>query len=373
MAGTTNSIFSSSLPSSSGRLGSFFASLSEDWRYIRIILAALVLWYIGSQIVYIFVDTPTNSSAAKVEGFASKAILHILYFLFLLFLVRLYQFSRTLDRNDSIISALFKAYKADPYQPVRWCIFAVLAVVSFTAFISIFMSVKTAIPEMVPFYFDEAAYKIDRFLFLGHDPWQLLAPLFAYTKVISVIDFFYTAWAAFIAGTWFYCFTSRAMNITRRYQFCLAMILLWIVAGNVVATLLSSAGPVYYEYFTGDATAYAGLMSELARINEIAPLGAVEYHGVLLDMYENSSRRIGGISALPSIHCGSTLLLLITFWKSPLPRLLMIGFTAIIFIGSVLLAWHYAIDGLIVIPMAFACWFAAGWILRKLVPAKTES
>ncbi|MEE9346686.1 MAG: hypothetical protein V3U82_00730 [Robiginitomaculum sp.] len=60
-------------------------------------------------------------------------------------------------------------------------------------------------------------------------------------------------------------------------------------------------------------------MAELHRINEIKPLGAVQYHGVLLDMYENSARRVGGISAMPSIHCGSTLLILITFWRAPCP------------------------------------------------------
>ncbi len=138
-----------------------------------------------------------------------------------------------------------------------------------------------------------------------------------------------------------------------------------------MATMVSAAGPCYYEYFTGDAAAYSGLMSELNRIDEAKHLNSAHYQGMLLDMYENSSRRVGGISALPSLHCGSSLLILITFWKAPIPRFIMIVFTAIIFVGSVLLAWHYAIDGLIAIPVTFASWYAAGWLIKKLAPPKT--
>ncbi len=346
-----------------------FDTLSEDWRYIRIIIGALILWFICSQIVYIFVDNSTNATTLKAGRFAVKSMVRIFCFLCLFAGLRFYQFNKEHGGQGSMFPALSRVYKANPYQPARWLILAILATLCFTGMLSTFMSIKTAIPEMNPYYLDEAAYKMDRVIFFGHDPWTLLKPLYKIPRIVTSIDYFYTTWSTLLVGTWFYCFTSQKMDIVRRYQYCLAIILLWFFGGNILATFLSSAGPVYYEYFTGDGAAYGALMGELHAIHESHHLSAVTYHSMLLDMYENNAWRVGGISAIPSIHCGTSLLLLFTFWKAPIPRALMIAFTITIFIGSVLLAWHYAVDGLLAIPLAFAAWYGAGWIIRKLVPS----
>lgn len=339
-------------------------SLGNEWRYMRIVFAAIALWFIGAKILFLFTDVQSLTSPDKAKIFALKIIVRTVLFMLILLMVRLYQFHK-FHSDKSPLKEIYLVFTQRPHIIGRFFVMSLLSVISFTILMTTFMSVKITIPEFVPFYFDKTARKLDRILFFGRDPWELMSSLYQYTKVISVIDFCYTAWAGLIAGTWMYCFTTSTMDRHRRYQFCLALILLWVIGGNFLAMAFSTAGPVYYGYFTGDEAAYAGLMVELHRINEISPLGAVEYHSFLLDMYKDKMHRSGGISAMPSLHCGTTLLLLITFCKTPIPRLLMSLFTVIIFVGSVLLAWHYAIDGLLAIPLTIGCWKLAGLILQK--------
>lgn len=39
-------------------------------------------------------------------------------------------------------------------------------------------------------------------------------------------------------------------------------------------------------------------------------------------------------------------------------------FVTLIFIGSIHLGWHYAVDGLVAFAMMSAIWWAAGWFLE---------
>jgi membrane-associated phospholipid phosphatase len=49
---------------------------------------------------------------------------------------------------------------------------------------------------------------------------------------------------------------------------------------------------------------------------------------------------------------------------SPLAGWFFMAYAAVIMLGSVHLAWHYAIDGYAGIAIAFACWWVAGPISR---------
>ena len=39
-----------------------------------------------------------------------------------------------------------------------------------------------------------------------------------------------------------------------------------------------------------------------------------------------------------------------------------------IFLGSIHLAWHYAVDGIVAIAMALIIWRLAGWLARERRP-----
>jgi len=348
-----------------GFLGRLRSELAPCAPYVFAIFAALLVWHIGVQILYAAIDGPGVSTGKRAEKFAIRLIIRLILFFYFLSIAKLILI--VIKRRDSLKNALFRILP--PADPVFWLkrlvIFA-LAAISFIWLQTNFMSVKTAIPVIAPFYLDEAARDWDRILFFGRDPYTVFSAILNSPRIMGFIDTLYTLWAVLIAGVWIFCFVSESMPRVRRFQYIFAMLLIWFIAGNVMATLLSSAGPCYYDTFTGDITAYAPLMERLGALNEISPLGAYEYHDVLLDMYNDPNTRYGGISAMPSLHVGTSLIMLMMFWKQPLLRVLMIAFNIIIYIGSIVLAWHYAVDGLIAVPPALFCWWLGGRIARRL-------
>jgi len=224
--------------------------------------------------------------------------------------------------------------------------------------------VKTAIPELVPFYLDSAARELDRVLFFGNDAYTYFTWLYDMPLMFKLIDRTYTIWAAVIAGVWVYCFITEKMERERRYQYVIAMIVIWVVAGNFMAIALSSAGPCFYGTFPGDAEAFAPMIAQLASLHTVMHVNAYEYQSILMEMYESPEIRFNGISALPSLHVGTSFMLLLLFWKTRFAREFLILFNIIIYVGSIVLGWHYAIDGLISIPVALGCWWVAGKISR---------
>lgn len=57
-------------------------------------------------------------------------------------------------------------------------------------------------------------------------------------------------------------------------SFLLAYALCWLIAGNALATIFASAGPVYYEAL-GFGDTFVLLMAELRAIDEVAPVWAL--------------------------------------------------------------------------------------------------
>ncbi|HFB55111.1 MAG TPA: hypothetical protein ENJ46_04230 [Hellea balneolensis] len=361
----THTIEPEKFASEQGFLAQMQHKLKPDWPFVRVMLLAILALYISGQILFMVVGKGGHAPSVDLDWYAETVILRVIMFLFGFWIFRLVQFNRKL-KGGSLFPALMSAAKANPFDIYRRFVLAGFAIALFSAKMGIFMSMKAAIPDIIPFYFDTFARKIDYVIFFGHDPWRALS--FLYTSdggAIKFIDFFYMKWAPIVAGVWFYCFTSDGMERLRRYQYCLASLILFVLGGLIVATLLSSAGPVYYAYFTGDQQAYAGLLSELSRINETKPLSTLRLQGPLLELYQAGERRVGGISAMPSMHCGSSFLILVAFWQNKKLRIFLAGYAALIYVGSFLLAWHYAIDGLVVIPLVWISWTLAGWILRR--------
>ena len=152
---------------------------------------------------------------------------------------------------------------------------------------------------------------------------------------------------------------------------------MWFVAGNLLATLMASVGPVYYGNFFGDAEIYAAMLDRLNDIHVSNPLRAVGYQSYLISNYESSETLLGGISAVPSMHVGTTLMLLFLFWRTRIAREILIAYNLIIYAGSIILGWHYGVDGLVALPVALACWWAAGrivvWLERRSPEAGKRS
>lgn len=69
---------------------------------------------------------------------------------------------------------------------------------------------------------------------------------------------------------------------------------------------------------------------------------------------------------MPSMHVAEAVLFAILGWKSN--RRLGVALTAfalITLVGSVLLGWHYAIDGYLAAAAVVPIWLLGGWIARR--------
>ncbi len=230
----------------------------------------------------------------------------------------------------------------------------VLSLLLITLFIGTFSYFKSIVPFLNPFQWDVSFANFDRALHFGRDPYTLLAPIFGTPILTTVLNALYHLWFFMVYFIVFLAsFSSR--NSRSGSVFLLAFVLTFAIGGNLLATVFSSAGPVYYERlgYGGDFTP---LMNMLNTFNETLPVWALGVQEALWQSHTNGGP-ISGISAMPSMHVASTTLLaLYGFRHARWSGMLLSIFALCIMIGSVLLGWHYAIDGYFGVALALTCW-----------------
>lgn len=233
-------------------------------------------------------------------------------------------------------------------------------------FYGYFTSVKSLIPVVMPYSWDPALHAFDRWLF-GVDPWRLFEPMMQVPYALFVLNFFYNIWffLKFLFVLW-QAFTLRDEQL--RLQFLLAFLLTWVVVGSVLALGLSSAGPCFYSGVVPGPDPYAGLMAHLHAARELAPLWALDAQAMLWQLHNENTLGVGGgISAMPSMHVAvATLLWLLARRVDRRAGWVFAAYLALIAIGSVVLGWHYAADGLLAIPLALVIWTLSGRIARRV-------
>jgi hypothetical protein len=141
-----------------------------------------------------------------------------------------------------------------------------------------------------------------------------------------------------------------------------------MVLGNGFATWLSSAGPCYYGLVVGQPDPYAPLMEYLRWANTHFPVWALDVQQMLWSDYEAGALAVGrGISAMPSLHVATSTLVLLLAWRYGRWARWSAGlFVSLILIGSVHLAWHYAIDGYLSLVLTLLIWKIAGSVARRV-------
>ncbi|MFO0989255.1 MAG: phosphatase PAP2 family protein [Alphaproteobacteria bacterium] len=233
-------------------------------------------------------------------------------------------------------------------------------------FFSTFSSFKSLIPVVAPFSWDEAFVRLDRWLHFGVHPWELLQPLFGTPALTSALNAVYNAWYFVM----FFVFAWQIVSLKRpalRMQFLISFVLYWIVIGTGLAMLFSSVGPCYYGRVTGLDDPYVPLMQYLHGAAAEFPVWALATQEMLWQAYQSKEAALGaGISAMPSMHVAIAVLLALFGWQ--VGRGLGIALTVfalLIQLGSVHLAWHYAIDGYLSAIAGVIVWYAVGWALRR--------
>ena len=237
--------------------------------------------------------------------------------------------------------------------------------VAFGLVIQSYMMIKVGIPNVVPYYADPIIADLDATLF-GTDPWRITHAIFGPT-ITGLLDSFYILPCAIvtIAMALWACFAKdREFSLRCVIAICLS----WYVLGNWGAMALSSAGPVYYEHFYG-SDRFAALAAALPD-----DLMASQTQAYLLDNFGNPG--VGkGISAMPSMHNAIYLLLICMLYNRfgfGWQVYLAMAFELTVFVASVHLGWHYAMDGIVSALLTPAVWYFAG-VVTRLRLSQTDS
>jgi hypothetical protein len=222
-----------------------------------------------------------------------------------------------------------------------WDVFRVLVLLKLL--LVIYCNIKQAIPRIQPRLFDDELLRIDTALHFGVNPMLWAVHALGASSVVRTIDVLYVAWFTLKAPMIVAFLFARDRWLSAR--FFGACFTLW-VAGALLAALIPSLGPVYThpEWFDSlDKPMATHLQSELWTHDRAIRASPEEFRPYLFQ----------GIAAFPSLHVGVAALF--AFFLRRLNRrasIAMWSYTAIIEVGSVLLGWHYAIDGYFGILMA---------------------
>lgn len=224
---------------------------------------------------------------------------------------------------------------------------------------------KSLIPHLNAFSWDEAFMQLDSTLHLGIQPFEMLHGLFTNSIVLNLVAHNYSFWFALLFFVLYStCFVRP--DSPARMQYLIAFVLTWGIGGNLMATLFSSAGPVYYQRL-GLGDTFQPLMQILQNKAGPALISVFELQERLWALYQRTES-FSVISAFPSMHVAtSTLMAIVAFQFRRWAGLLMSVFAALIMIGSVLLGWHYAVDGYAGALVALLSWKFAGWLIRSPV------
>lgn len=241
-------------------------------------------------------------------------------------------------------------------------------------FIPAFLTLKSLIPAFHPFAFDAAFYEMDRVLHGGIDPWRVTHAVFGMGSATVFLAVLYNAWFMLIWGVALYAIL-RVDRPVERFRYLCSLLLCWIVIGTVLAYLLSSAGPCYYGHFVSGPDPYQPLMERLKQINQqlvssgsSLRIWSLQAQQLLWEFHSTPAvSKFGGISAMPSMHVSLSVLMAIGMrqFNRRLSAVLWV-YAALIFVGSVHLGWHYAVDGYVAIAATLAIWRSVGWAVRSL-------
>ncbi len=249
-----------------------------------------------------------------------------------------------------------------------------LAIV-FTATVSfIFINFKINIPKFADYTWDPFFIRLDRALFLGHDPWTLTHALFPDVLATRIFDTFYMIWFLIMQLS-IIAVALLPLRDRRRLTFLTAYAMNWIVAGALLGTLFASVGPVYVERLTGDPV-FAPLFDLLKRQSQVHEITALASQDWLWEGYTDPDVAPVGISAFPSLHLTiATTCACLGFSVSRVAGIGLSLFTVGILFASVHLGWHYAADGIAGIVLSLLMWKASArmtewWLVRTgLSPA----
>jgi hypothetical protein len=272
-----------------------------------------------------------------------------------------------IDRPDAPTRAIIATFFTRALLP-RY-VSSVVMLACLIAFMPVFSAMKSGVAMFNPYSWDGIFITLDRQIH-GDDAWRILQPLIGYPIITSVLSGFYHVWLILLYVITFYFLVHKHSEL--RQRFFLSYFLCWSIIGVGLAIAFASVGPCFVEPIVGRDD-FAPLMQYLHQADRSFPVLVLDVQDMLLAKYENRNSGLGsGISAMPSMHVSMAMLFFLAFRHvSKTAALLSGAFFVIIFVGSVHLAYHYAVDGYVSIIVTAIIWKLTGWWASKRSNSET--
>jgi hypothetical protein len=331
----------------------------------------LIIYFVVITTLPVFLVDSSTHGTLQYDIYNYLSILAIVCYVSFIAWSTYYYIYLLVDREKRPTKRFLRKIKT-LFIPISKPIFFAIMIFTLNISFSSYTFIKAVIPEIVPYYLDLEFYYIDEWLHLGYSPWEITHFFFSSSYATLFINILYNAWFFVMWGMILYFILYRECDHLRN-RFFITFVGSWIFLGNVMAILLSSAGPAFMHYFEGVAF-YSELITILEQqsshlvSSELPPVWALGTQEMLLEKYINSENGIGiGISAMPSMHV--TIAVLMALCGYELNKKLgyaLWTYAFLIQIGSVHLGWHYAIDGYIGAICVIILWYFVDWCLKRI-------
>jgi PAP2 superfamily len=269
----------------------------------------------------------------------------------------------TVDKSDKPIQDLFRRMKA-LFRHRDTMMRGIPMFLALLTFMYAFTLFKANISRFNPYSWDVTFDHLDQVIHFGTRPWEWVQPVFGNIAGTFVLNVNYNLWFMVMQMFLVYFSFLQSPGIERT-RFYLCFFLICSIGGTLMATIFSSAGPCYFGHFVEAASPYAALTQYLQDVNKVVPIWAVDTQDMLWNL-RNEGSIMGGISAMPSVHNATALLFVLTTWNmSKWLRNLLIVHMILIFLGSIHLGWHYAVDAYFAWAITLVLWVAAHHIAKR--------
>lgn len=266
------------------------------------------------------------------------------------------------------IPALFRETTDPAELRTRWMLCAVLAT---GVTLPLFQVFKQIVLPARGFPLDAYIASLERSLFGGRDAWEVTHAALGSVWPTLVLDAAYAIWLPMMFL--FPMVVAAAVHDpVARGRLIGTWVASWVIIGSIGAWFLGSAGPCYYNDLVGPHAGFAHLHSALQAVNAQAgeyglAVRALYFQDMLEATQAGSMDFASGISAMPSMHVAMASLFAIGgFQRSRGLGAIFSVYAVMIWIASVHLGWHYALDGVVGTGMMLALWWLSKPIARVL-------
>lgn len=231
-----------------------------------------------------------------------------------------------------------------------WILLSVRLLVSTALVIYFYSSLKGLLQILHGATHDQALWRIDQWTLLGFSPNVLSLYAFQNPFALKIIDAGYsTVFVTSLAASIPFFFSLESDRL--RLAYATGGSMLWL-AGAWLYYLVPSLGPCYA--FAEVWEPFAAALPQTLQMQRFLMANYQAIGRIAVDSIPPAMNILGGIAAFPSLHVASQAF--IVLWIARLiPGLRLPAYLSLIliFVGSVVTGWHYLVDSLAGLVLAW--------------------